>query len=262
MYTVLVNGCSHATGYGKINDELSWPRLTFDPMINLAQYSDNNTSIARRTMEYLLCHNNITHVFILWTDSTRTELCTDDGRILHCMGNMSWGSAFETHDLKDQLNDFVRSWYKIMFSTIYQFKRFLLDLHHLQLMCEQNKIELACAASMPIDFFTTEQLLENYEMLISKYLPQYETSANFRLSHNQQNLVSDVKSFESLIERTQSIWIDQSWKKGAVLEFDPEYWQSPNNIHLTEQGHKLLSDQIKSKLPKQWDCVVKRTDNQ
>lgn len=250
MSKIIVNGCSHTHGWGLPKDGRPWPRLLFPSCINLANSGDSNIAIARRTLEYIVCNKDVSHVFVMWTDNSRTEFSTDDGRLIHVLANSSFGSRFPLQDLTSPLNSFVRDYYKYFFSPLYHLKLFLLNLHHLKVFCESQGIRFCCAASMPIDYLDKAETFDKqYKKLLKKY-----NSMHLGGIHEQSNL-TNADSFVSLIEQTKSCWIDQSYLQGHVMALDRQHWTSLQDQHANQQGHHIIADQLRKLLPKGWPVI-------
>lgn len=196
-------------------------------------------------MEYLSCNSDVTHVFIMWTDPNRVEFSTDDQRYLMILGNLGWGSDFDLSDINDRLGDFVPEFYKHFFNEKHNLKRFLLDLHHLQLICQSRGIEFSCACSMQMDLpDRAGQLQKEYQDLIH----DRQCSEEIQL----RTYVSEVSSFESLLQQTQAVWIDQSHRYGHVSVLEPEHRISESDPHANPAGHRLIAERLGQCLPLAW----------
>ena len=245
MAKIIVNGCSHTLGWGLPHQHLAWPSLVFSSHINLSKCGDSNPGIARRTLEYIVSHKDITHVFVMWTNNDRFEMSTADHRYLMILGNGSWGADLGLKGISDRLHDHVENHYRYFSNDKHRAKNFLLNLHHLKLLCDSRGIAFLCAASMPIDLpHSSQELEQQWQALQSRTISGEQLST--------QNYTSEVDSFRYLQDQTQSVWIDRSYQYGLVTNLASQYLISDSDPHANIHGHKFIADKLISVLPEHW----------
>jgi len=245
MSKIIVNGCSHTFGWGLQEQKQAWPSLIWPNCVNLAKCGDSNIGIARRTIEYLLCHPDVTHVFVMWTNNDRYEISTEDHRYLMILGPVSWGADQGLVGVSRHLNDYVDMHYRYFFSVKHSAKQFLMLLHYLVLLCQTRGIALLTAASMPIDIaYDTKTLEQQWQDL------KHITGIDDQL--NGQNYVSEVESYLRLEQQTKSAWLDQSYQWGHVTGLPSNYIISDSDPHANADGHRLIAKNLMSSLPGDW----------